>query len=87
MKNFVKNFRANSVKKQKVTPIMLKVKSMILDSFLKKFMDSMNSRLAKHISMEKLHSIFKVMAKGNSLDLDGVVAEFYTFFYEMISLL
>lgn len=49
-------------------------------------MNSMNSRLAKHISMEKLHSIVKVMAKGNSLDLDGVVVEFYTFFYEMISL-
>lgn len=46
----------------------------------------MNSRLAKHISMEKLHSIVKVMAKGNSLDLDGVVVEFYIFFYEMISL-
>lgn len=30
--------------------------------------------------MEKLHSIVKVMAKG------GVVVEFYTFFYEMISL-
>jgi hypothetical protein len=26
------------------------------------------------------------MAKGNSLDLDGVLVEFYTFFYEMISL-
>ncbi len=66
---------------------MLKVKSTVLDSFLKKFMDSMNSRLSKHISMEKLHSIVKVMAKGNSLNLDGVVVEFYTFFYEMISLL
>jgi hypothetical protein len=66
---------------------MLKLKSMVLYSFLKKFMDSMNSRLAKHISMEKLHSIGKVMAKLNSLDLNGVVVEFYTFFYEMISLL
>jgi len=70
-----------------MTPIMLKLKSTVLDSFHKKFMDSMNSILAKHISMEKLHSIGKVMAKRNSLDLNGVVVEYYTFFYEMIFLL
>jgi hypothetical protein len=53
---------------------MLKLKPTVLDSFLQKFMDSLNSRLAKHISMEKLHSIVKVMAKGNSLDLDGILS-------------
>jgi hypothetical protein len=61
-----------------------KNKTLILETFLKKFIKVMNFILINPISMEKLHSFTKSMVKSKSHGLDGVVANLYLNFCDLI---
>jgi hypothetical protein len=41
-------------------------------------------RLAKPLSLEKIHFVTRSMAKGKSLNLNEVVVEFYIFFSDLV---
>jgi hypothetical protein len=46
----------------------------------------MNKRLASLLSLEELQVATNSMAKGKAPGPDGVVAEFYTFFWDLIGI-
>jgi hypothetical protein len=44
----------------------------------------MNGYLAKPLSKEELYLVMKALANGKSLSLDGIIVEFYKYFWYLI---